>query len=81
MKYWLFLSLFLIGSCASNEEEEITVPEDLSSHLSGEGILLQGFYWDVEPRHGWWRHLEEKLEEWQDLGVNRLWLQRHVWRL
>jgi alpha-amylase len=74
MKYWLFLSLFLIGSCASNEEEEITVPEDLSSHLSGEGILLQGFYWDVEPRHGWWRHLEEKLEEWQDLGVNRLWL-------
>ena len=35
---------------------------------------MQTFYWDVEPRGGWWKVIEPKLAQWAAIGVNRIWL-------
>ena len=37
-------------------------------------VMLQAFYWDVEPRGGWWDLLNSKLDEWKTAGINTMWL-------
>ena len=49
-------------------------PIDLSTFDNGTGVMMQAFYWDVEPRHGWWDLLSEKVEGWADAGIDRIWL-------
>ena len=47
---------------------------DLTKYLNGTGVMMQAFYWDVEPRHDWYNLLSGKVEGWADAGVNRIWL-------
>lgn len=47
---------------------------DLNSYNNGNGVMMQAFYWDVEPRHGWWDVLTEKVAGWADAGIDRIWL-------
>lgn len=47
---------------------------DLTKHLNGNGIMMQAFYWDVEPRHQWWKILKGKVAGWSDAGIDRIWL-------
>lgn len=47
---------------------------DLTQYLNGQGVMMQSFYWDVEPRHEWWDILSGKVEGWADAGVDRIWL-------
>ncbi|MCM4155625.1 alpha-amylase [Gramella sp. AN32] len=47
---------------------------DLNAYANGSGVMMQAFYWDVEPRFGWWDLLSEKVEGWADAGVDRIWL-------
>ncbi|WP_081209837.1 alpha-amylase [Salegentibacter sediminis] len=52
-----------------NEKEFL----DLNNYSSGQKVMMQTFYWDVEPRHEWWNILSEKVEDWADAGIDRLW--------
>lgn len=64
-----------------NDDQGQTLPDpvdpkalDLTQYLNGKGVMMQAFYWDVEPRHEWWKILTEKVEGWSNAGVNRIWL-------
>ena len=47
---------------------------DLAALDNGQGVMMQAFYWDVEPRHQWWELLEDKVADWAATGVDRIWL-------
>lgn len=47
---------------------------NLSAYDNGERVMMQAFYWDVEPRFEWWDNLAEKVPAWADAGIDRLWL-------
>ena len=47
---------------------------NLEDYKNGTGVMMQTFYWDVEPRHGWWNLINGKIEGWANAGVDRLWL-------
>lgn len=47
---------------------------DLTEYDNGTGVMMQAFYWDVEPRHGWWDLLSEKVDDWANAGIDRIWL-------
>lgn len=49
-------------------------PIDLKDYENGSGVMMQSFYWDVEPRHEWWNNLSDKVADWADAGIDRLWL-------
>ncbi|MCP9200959.1 alpha-amylase [Gramella sp. GC03-9] len=49
-------------------------PIDLSAYDNGSRVMMQAFYWDVEPRFEWWTNLTDKVGGWADAGINRLWL-------
>lgn len=78
-------SLLLLGSCSTDDdtptpepEPKVEIPQpnaiDLNDFDNGTGVMMQAFYWDVEPRHEWWDILSEKVEGWADAGINRMWL-------
>ncbi|MEM1258452.1 MAG: alpha-amylase family glycosyl hydrolase [Bacteroidota bacterium] len=79
-KNFQFLIAFLLLSCSnsdngtSNQTDTPRENLDLSSLPLGEGVMLQAFYWDVEPRFEWWDNITSKLSYYQDIGVNRIWL-------
>jgi alpha-amylase len=75
MKYISILLFLLVLSCSKDTNvPSSNAPEDLAAYVRPEGVMMQGFYWDVEPRGSWWSHLESKLEEWKEMGVDRIWL-------
>ncbi|MCB7480726.1 alpha-amylase [Christiangramia sediminis] len=47
---------------------------DLSAYDNGSRVMMQAFYWDVEPRFAWWDNLSEKVPGWADAGVERIWI-------
>lgn len=47
---------------------------NLENYDNGTGVMMQAFYWDVEPRHGWWDILTEKVSGWADAGIDRIWI-------
>ncbi|MEE2771495.1 MAG: alpha-amylase [Bacteroidota bacterium] len=47
---------------------------DLSAYDNGERVMMQAFYWDVEPRFEWWTNLTGKVAGWSDAGINRIWI-------
>ena len=59
---------------------ELPTPEpepeaiDLSAYDNGSRVMMQAFYWDVEPRFEWWDNLSEKVPGWANAGVDRIWL-------
>lgn len=85
----LALSLmFLVGGCSSDDDELTPDPDNigtvdppaeaqpinLKNHSKDSGVMMQAFYWDVEPRHGWWDLISEKVGSWADAGIDRIWL-------
>lgn len=82
----LSISIFTT-SCSSDSDSIDTVddvigipepqpeqPLNLSSYKNGTGVMMQTFYWDVEPRHQWWNLLNDKVAGWADAGIDRIWL-------
>ncbi|MGB7842828.1 MAG: alpha-amylase, partial [Salinimicrobium sp.] len=49
-------------------------PLDLASYDNGSRVMMQAFYWDVEPRFEWWDILSEQVDDWADAGIDRIWL-------
>ena len=59
---------------APNPEPTDPQSIDLSQYDNGSRVMMQAFYWDVEPRFAWWDNLSDKVAGWSDAGINRLWL-------
>ena len=84
--YFFVTSFLILSSCSNNDDSSTTLPEpttpeagevtplDLTKYESGNNVMMQTFYWDVEPRGDWWDILSEKVASWADAGVDRLWL-------
>lgn len=49
-------------------------PINLADYDNGTGVMMQAFYWDVEPRHEWWDVLSEQVDDWAEAGIDRIWL-------
>ena len=52
----------------------VTPPPSAESTTPSQDVMLQAFYWDVEPRGGWWDLINTKLDTWKAAGVTALWL-------
>jgi alpha-amylase len=67
---------FLLFSCQKTTVDKTPVAGamDLTQYLRPEGVMMQTFYWDVEPRGDWWNTVAGKLEAWKKAGVDRIWL-------
>lgn len=70
-----------ISSCSKDDVpgKETPAPAgpkalNLEDYKNGSGVMMQTFYWDVEPRHEWWNLLNQKVKGWADAGIDRLWL-------
>ncbi|MAO38096.1 MAG: alpha-amylase [Zunongwangia sp.] len=84
--YLLILVIFF--SCSSDDDTTTVDPDDdssigqpepvsalnLAEYDNGSGVMMQAFYWDVEPRFEWWNTISDKLGSWADAGVNRIWI-------
>lgn len=77
--------LLMMGACSKDdnnpdpkqepEPKVITLTAiDLSSYDNGTGVMMQAFYWDIEPRFEWWDNLADKVDDWAVAGINRIWL-------
>lgn len=78
--------LFLISACTTDDDTqpgdgngEVDPPAeakalDLEEYERSSGVMMQAFYWDVEPRHEWWTNLSSKVENWANAGIDRIWL-------
>lgn len=72
---FLFLTSLLIIACSdAADDDELSVGRDLNNFLNGNGIMMQAFYWDVEPRFDWWDNITAKMDDWSSHGVERIWL-------
>lgn len=74
-------------SCSDDESNVFNTPQDpkpvrttsgldlsqINSETS-DGVLMQAFYWDVEPVGEWYNTVTPMLKNWADNGVNRIWL-------
>ncbi|WP_247234525.1 alpha-amylase [Telluribacter sp. SYSU D00476] len=67
---------FILFSCKETgvDQKPDTAPVDLTKHVSPTGVMMQAFYWDVEPRGEWWNTVSSKVEGWKKIGVDRIWL-------
>ena len=76
----LIVVITTIFSCSNKDNSEnsrmdpISVGKDLSVYLNGKGVLMQAFYWDIEPRFEWWDVIADKTDEWAVAGIDRIWL-------
>ena len=80
----------IMGSCSSDDSVDPVDPTDdvvlepapepdpvalnLADYDNGSRVMMQAFYWDVEPRFAWWDNLTEKIPGWADAGIDRLWI-------
>ncbi|WBL21290.1 alpha-amylase [Zunongwangia sp. HRR-M8] len=82
-----FLILALIFSCSSDDDavldsdddNDVEQPEtvsalNLSDYDNGSRVMMQAFYWDVEPRFEWWNTIAEQVSDWSANGIDRIWL-------
>lgn len=82
-----FLAVFLLSLISCSKEDDTPEPKpepitespapkamDLNTFDNGTGVMMQAFYWDVEPRFEWWNNLAEKVDDWAVAGINRIWL-------
>ncbi|CEN44874.1 exported hypothetical protein [Capnocytophaga canimorsus] len=62
------LLLFQCGKKDNNDAptppQEVT-PLNLSAMDNGNRVMMQTFYWDVEPRGDWWNLTATKLTDWK----------------
>ena len=85
-KKLLLLGIFTIASGCFNEDDLPPKSEiegeneteetglDLAQFNNGNGVMMQAFYWDVEPSGGWYDVVNSKIEDWSQSGINRIWL-------
>lgn len=74
-----FATMLMLAACGGNDDTPTGVPNplppaDLSAIDNGNRVMMQAFYWDTTPKMEWWNILSEKLADWKDNGVNRIWL-------
>ena len=81
------LSVASIIACSSDDDAPVDPDDDngveqpepvsalnLEEYDNGSRVMMQAFYWDVEPRFEWWNTISDKMETWADAGVNRIWI-------
>ncbi len=75
-----FISIVYMG-CSSDDSSENNGSDLEASKLDlnqfrqdGVGVMMQAFYWDVEPIGGWYDEINSKIADWSSTGVNRIWL-------
>ena len=66
-------------SSPQNDQESPNTPGgvsrlDLSQLNANDGVMMQAFYWDVEPKGEWYNIISSKIEDWKSNGINRIWL-------
>ncbi|RAV27902.1 alpha-amylase [Sinomicrobium soli] len=83
LKKTFALSFLVLALLACNSDDHTytpdppeTIPEkyDLGLFDNGKRVMMQAFYWDVEPRFEWWNTLSGHIEDWAATGVDRIWL-------
>lgn len=78
--FWILIVFLTLAYSCSDVESNVLIDEqtienlDLSSLPLGKGVMLQAFYWDVEPRFEWWNTISSKLPFYQSIGIDRIWL-------
>lgn len=84
--FYILTATLLLASCANDDDQAASpepdetptsielIPLDLSSIDNGSRVMMQAFYWDVEPRGEWWTLLTDKTDDWSASGIDRLWL-------
>ncbi len=79
----LLLGGVVLGMQACSDDDDSSnrqsVVEDIKLDLSqfqkeDSGVMMQAFYWDVEPRFAWYDEVSTKIEDWSASGINRIWL-------
>lgn len=73
----LVLAGSLMLACSDSDDSSddgLSVGRDLNNYLNGNGVMMQAFYWDVEPRFEWWDNITTKLDDWSIHGIDRIWL-------
>ena len=75
--------IFCLSSCTDDEIIDNPKPEppsnidltpSLKQYTANDGVMMQAFYWNVEPKGEWYNTIYSKIEEWKINGVNRIWL-------
>ncbi len=75
--------VMVLTSCAEDDDTSSNgggvAQEDLKLDLTqftkaDAGVMMQAFYWDVEPKGGWYDEVSTKIEDWSASGINRIWL-------
>lgn len=81
----ILLTLLCIG-CSSDDSPQrepevdppptdvVITPIILENYSSGQGVMMQSFYWDVEPRGQWWNIITDHLTDWSESGIDKIWL-------
>ena len=47
---------------------------NLNDYQNGSAVMMQAFYWDVEPIGEWYNEIGKKINDWATNGVDRIWL-------
>jgi len=90
LNIFLLAATLIFSSCSKDDDGHVPVdptddvteipetlePEaiDLSAYDNDNRVMMQAFYWDVEPRFEWWNNLSTKVEDWSNAGIDRIWL-------
>lgn len=70
----LLILSFLILACTKSDQTPMQGLRWICQKSKTGGVMMQGFYWDVEPKGDWWNTINSKIESWKKIGVNRIWL-------
>lgn len=70
----LFLIFILFITACDPYLPDSAEPMDLENMDKLGGVMMQAFYWDVEPKGQWWNQISGELEEWQKIGIDKIWI-------
>ncbi|MFV0291313.1 MAG: alpha-amylase domain-containing protein [Mangrovibacterium sp.] len=77
----LILAIIVLAFNACNDDEQLENDdyqaasiENLSQWESGSEILMQAFFWDVPDGGNWWKFIENEVDDWAKVGVNKVWI-------
>lgn len=71
---------FAISACNSDDEmivgnsyETISI-DNLQQWESNSEVMMQAFFWDVPAGGNWWKFIENEVDDWAKVGVDRVWI-------
>lgn len=70
----LIFPVLLLTCSKADQNPDSDGAVDLNTLEPSGGVMMQAFYWDVEPRGEWWNTISSKIEAWKKIGVDRIWL-------